>query len=121
MGFPALTVPWSAVLVMVMLEIVRAHVCTPVTLESPMPSSTADEMLTVPQVAAVVGEVMWMWKAAPEASSSGLKLRFPSVIFFFNDTATTEIYTLSLHDALPISETVTLRAVPAPALLTVIT
>src|SRR3712207_8090612 len=25
-----------------------------------------------------------------------------SVIFFFNDTATTEIYTLSLHDALPI-------------------
>src|SRR5438874_12961455 len=26
-------------------------------------------------------------------------------IFFFNDTATTEIYTLSLHDALPISLT----------------
>src|SRR2546422_9443047 len=25
--------------------------------------------------------------------------------FFFNDTATTEIYTLSLHDALPISPT----------------
>jgi len=25
--------------------------------------------------------------------------------FFFNDTATTEIYTLSLHDALPISAT----------------
>src|SRR3989454_11629138 len=25
-----------------------------------------------------------------------------SYIFFFNDTATTEIYTLSLHDALPI-------------------
>src|SRR2546422_8338221 len=25
------------------------------------------------------------------------------VYFFFNDTATTEIYTLSLHDALPIS------------------
>src|SRR3712207_8683612 len=24
------------------------------------------------------------------------------MIFFFNDTATTEIYTLSLHDALPI-------------------
>src|SRR2546430_13704400 len=32
-------------------------------------------------------------------------LRFHSVysFFFFNDTATTEIYTLSLHDALPIS------------------
>src|SRR2546426_7022259 len=26
-----------------------------------------------------------------------------SLAFFFNDTATTEIYTLSLHDALPIS------------------
>src|SRR2546430_15339024 len=31
-------------------------------------------------------------------------LTFPSgfFFFFFNDTATTEIYTLSLHDALPI-------------------
>src|SRR5258707_4351658 len=27
----------------------------------------------------------------------------PNLFFFFNDTATTEIYTLSLHDALPIS------------------
>src|SRR3989442_10390463 len=27
----------------------------------------------------------------------------PPSFFFFNDTATTEIYTLSLHDALPIS------------------
>src|SRR3712207_8233302 len=27
------------------------------------------------------------------------------ICFFFNDTATTEIYTLSLHDALPIFET----------------
>src|SRR2546430_5663522 len=28
--------------------------------------------------------------------------RIGCVLFFFNDTATTEIYTLSLHDALPI-------------------
>src|SRR5688572_19556160 len=28
--------------------------------------------------------------------------RLPALLFFFNDTATTEIYTLSLHDALPI-------------------
>src|SRR5258708_28727691 len=28
---------------------------------------------------------------------------FSPLLFFFNDTATTEIYTLSLHDALPIS------------------
>src|SRR5437016_12340349 len=35
--------------------------------------------------------------SAPPSSS------ITSVLFFFNDTATTEIYTLSLHDALPIS------------------
>src|SRR5947208_9173769 len=32
---------------------------------------------------------------------------FFSVLFFFNDTATTEIYTLSLHDALPILNGIT--------------
>src|SRR3712207_9334719 len=32
---------------------------------------------------------------------------FYTIIFFFNDTATTEIYTLSLHDALPICFIVT--------------
>src|SRR5260370_4714155 len=37
--------------------------------------------------------------AVPLRQSS--RLFFP--FFFFNDTATTEIYTLSLHDALPIS------------------
>src|SRR3712207_9508789 len=32
-------------------------------------------------------------------------IQVPSLyFFFFNDTATTEIYTLSLHDALPISQ-----------------
>src|SRR2546429_6520609 len=31
----------------------------------------------------------------------GVVMRY--LFFFFNDTATTEIYTLSLHDALPIS------------------
>src|SRR5256885_16434909 len=43
----------------------------------------------------------------------GLVFAFFLVIFFFffNDTATTEIYTLSLHDALPISGA---RPVPCP-------
>src|SRR3712207_8847355 len=31
------------------------------------------------------------------------------IVFFFNDTATTEIYTLSLHDALPIFKSYNLR------------
>src|SRR2546427_9048344 len=30
------------------------------------------------------------------------EIQYTSFVFFFNDTATTEIYTLSLHDALPI-------------------
>src|SRR5260221_8955596 len=39
-------------------------------------------------------------------------LRGPeSIFFFFNDTATTEIYTLSLHDALPISPIITMAVV----------
>src|ERR1035438_10931414 len=36
-------------------------------------------------------------------------------IFFFNDTATTEIYTLSLHDALPICLRFDLDFMPSPA------
>src|SRR5258708_25755293 len=35
-------------------------------------------------------------------------------LFFFNDTATTEIYTLSLHDALPISHRRDQRLVAGP-------
>src|SRR5438876_9890683 len=31
------------------------------------------------------------------------RMPLPFQLFFFNDTATTKIYTLSLHDALPIS------------------
>src|SRR3712207_7213453 len=38
-----------------------------------------------------------MWRPLPSYPAVG------SLVFFFNDTATTEIYTLSLHDALPIS------------------
>src|SRR5258708_5843671 len=38
-------------------------------------------------------------------------LAFLTLFFFFNDTATTEIYTLSLHDALPICPIIS--AIPA--------
>src|SRR5260221_5948911 len=43
-----------------------------------------------------------------EAELSSLMILHHPVafFFFFNDTATTEIYTLSLHDALPISHSV---------------
>src|SRR5436309_6611326 len=39
---------------------------------------------------------------SPLISRSFVSVRLTSFFFFFNDTATTEIYTLSLHDALPI-------------------
>src|SRR5258708_2267674 len=40
----------------------------------------------------------------PQSLAAGIpQLRRHHHLFFFNDTATTEIYTLSLHDALPIS------------------
>src|SRR2546425_3392469 len=44
-----------------------------------------------------------------------LLLRAFYLFFFFNDTATTEIYTLSLHDALPISHRAQLPGAGAPA------
>src|SRR3989442_11234695 len=42
-----------------------------------------------------------------------------SIFFFFNDTATTEIYTLSLHDALPISGPLSTLAVAQAVMVTV--
>ena len=47
-----------------------------------------------------VGDGCWNWRGG---GWGGGGVWF----FFFNDTATTEIYTLSLHDALPISVKVT--------------
>ena len=48
----------------------------------------------------------WSERCAMWLSDGPVKLMVLSLIFlfffFFNDTATTEIYTLSLHDALPI-------------------
>src|SRR3990167_5468018 len=46
----------------------------------------------------------WINQARSEEHTSELQSQSNLVcpLFFFNDTATTEIYTLSLHDALPI-------------------
>src|SRR2546422_8492369 len=43
-----------------------------------------------------------MWVVQIKLYISELLSAVHSAVFFFNDTATTEIYTLSLHDALPI-------------------
>src|SRR5690348_18379307 len=46
-----------------------------------------------------------------------LLIPFSSFFFFFNDTATTEIYTLSLHDALPIYMILSKRITPRMPLM----
>src|SRR2546430_7776255 len=48
------------------------------------------------------------------------RLRKPAIIvfFFFNDTATTEIYTLSLHDALPVSRFLLIRVTVTCSVIT---
>src|SRR6267142_2049147 len=43
-----------------------------------------------------------MLSTLPNALTTSILLLIFFFFFFFNDTATTEIYTLSLHDALPI-------------------
>src|SRR6266513_3246244 len=48
--------------------------------------------------------------------SSSHYYTLPLFFFFFNDTATTEIYTLSLHDALPIYPRGNPRGADRPAL-----
>src|ERR1039458_9082671 len=49
-----------------------------------------------------------LWRGALTVSRCGPRFTDRAVyggfLFFFNDTATTEIYTLSLHDALPICQ-----------------
>src|ERR1039457_3398582 len=51
------------------------------------------------QCNALTAELPGLYSRAPTPTHRPCVIRF----FFFNDTATTEIYTLSLHDALPIS------------------
>src|SRR5258708_38360120 len=45
---------------------------------------------------------MYSWVPVLRSLLSIVEFRRRACCFFFNDTATTEIYTLSLHDALPI-------------------
>src|ERR1039457_1179835 len=59
-------------------------------------------------VVRVSGRRCWRDAACPPGPDcmsvrGGLPCSCSCFFFFFNDTATTEIYTLSLHDALPIS------------------
>src|SRR5262249_60357700 len=63
----------------------------------PLPWSSSAQLIHHPL------QVLFNLVFTPLATSSFFIDRFLSLLFFFKDTATTEIYTLSLHDALPIS------------------
>src|SRR5260370_439948 len=118
---PALTVPWSATLVMVTPPQLTMIGIGPTEGLPSLVVVTDAELLTVPQVAEVVGEVIWTWKEAPEARSTGPKLRFPAVSVQLPVVLVPSMLQLSPAVVGTASETVTVRAMPAPVLLTVTT
>src|SRR5260221_194306 len=75
-------------------------------------------IVVVPRVPDLVPLAIFMHEVALSVSFSMFFL-IPAFLlffffFFFNDTATTEIYTLSLHDALPICQSRICRMLQAP-------
>src|SRR6476660_8041867 len=65
----------------------------------PRRNKSMDTLLAAYRVGA---RVSWR-ELSTSASAAGVEAgTMAQFVFFFNDTATTEIYTLSLHDALPI-------------------
>src|SRR5258706_307610 len=79
------------------------------------------ELLTVPQEAAVVGEVMWTWKEAAGGRSTGRKCRTADVMVQVPVVSSGWMLQPSPEWVGRVSEWVTLCAVPAPVLLTVTT
>src|SRR5260370_1112287 len=116
MGSPALTVPWSAVLVMVTLAQLTVIGIGPTLGLPSLLVVTEAVLLTVPQVAEVVGEVMWTWKEMPEARSTGSKFRSQAVMLELPAFPPRPTPQLSPALVGRVSETVTPVAVPAPVL-----
>src|SRR5216683_8286877 len=107
MGSPALTVPWSAVLVMMTLAQLTVIGIGP-TLGLPSLLVVVEaELLTVPQVAEVVGEVMWTWTEAEGARSTGPKWRTPAVMVQLPVVLVPSMLQLSPALVGTVSETVT--------------
>src|SRR6266478_6325283 len=121
MGSPALTVPWSATLVIVTLaQLTMIGIGPALGLPSLVVVAEA-VLLTVPQVAEVVGEVIWTWKDAEGARSTGPKWRTPAVMVQLPVVLVPSMLQLRPELVGRVSETVTLCAVPAPVLVTVTT
>src|SRR2546425_1225816 len=84
-------------------------------LEAAAAGGSAEHTSALQSLASVVFQIMLASTVTNERLQH-LQLRQPA---FFNDTATTEIYALSLHDALPISGVAALRVVAADRLVVV--
>src|SRR5258707_7259201 len=118
---PALTVPWSATLVMVTTaQLTMIGIGLALGLPTLMVVAEV-VLLLVPQVAVVVGEVMWTWTEAEGARSTGPKCRTPAVMVQVPVVAPASMLQLSPALVGSVSETVTLRAMPSPVLVTVTT
>src|SRR6266436_7921689 len=111
---PALTVPWSATLVMVTTAQLTMIGIGPTEGLPSLVVVTDAELLTVPQVAEVVGEVRWTWKETPEARSAGPKCRTPVVMVQVPVVPPASMLQIKPELAGRVSETVTPVAVPGP-------
>src|SRR5437773_1066536 len=94
---PASTEAASATLVMAMAPQLTVIPTGPTEAEPSLEVVTEAELLTTPQVAWVVGEVMWTWVLAPPARLAGPKDSTPAVMLH----PAVEL-AVSLHDALPV-------------------
>src|SRR5215475_15970905 len=66
-------------------------------------SAYLNEERVVTKLHSAGADAVWVgWGFVAEHASFARRCEEAGIFFFFNDTATTEIYTLSLHDALPI-------------------
>src|SRR2546426_1061446 len=121
MGSPASTEAASATLVMAMAPHFTVIPTGPTEAEPSLEVVTEAELLTVPQVAWVVGEVMWTWVLAPPARLAGPKDSTPPEMLHPELELAVSVVQLSPALMGKVSDTVTFLAVPTPVLDTVMT
>src|SRR5882672_11033051 len=121
MAVPALTVPWSATLVISRLPQLTVMLTGPTEGLPSLVEPTLALLATVPQLAEVVGLVMWTWTEAPGARLAGPKPRTPAAMFQEPVVPPASMAQLRPPLVGSVSATLTPVAVPAPVLVSVMT
>src|SRR5947199_71888 len=116
MGEPEFTVEASATLVMAIEAHFTVIATGPSEAEPSLEVVTEAELLTVPQVAWVVGEVMWTWVLAPPARLAGPKDSTPPEMLHLELELAASMVQLSPALVGRVSDIVTPLAVPTPVL-----